>query len=64
MSHIRTKKCKKAIETDRVEDSEDLDSYDLSSDGGLNIVGIFDSLLCSFTLCILLGPRTMIFPEA
>jgi hypothetical protein len=35
MSHIETKKCKKAIDSDRVEDSEDLDSYNFSSDGGL-----------------------------
>jgi hypothetical protein len=36
-SHIETKKCKKAIGSDRVEDSDDLDSYDFSSDGGLKI---------------------------
>jgi hypothetical protein len=31
-SHIETKR-KKAIELDRVEDSEDLDGYNFSSDG-------------------------------
>jgi hypothetical protein len=35
MSHIETKKCNKAIDSDRVEDSEDLDSYNFSSNGGL-----------------------------
>jgi hypothetical protein len=34
-SHIETKKRKKAIESDRVKVSEDLDSYDFSFDSGL-----------------------------
>jgi hypothetical protein len=35
VSHVEKKKRKKAIKTDRVEDSEDLDSYGFSSDDGL-----------------------------
>jgi hypothetical protein len=33
-SHVEKKKCKKALKSDRVEDSDDLDSHDFSSDKG------------------------------